>query len=52
LIFVDSKALKWAHSKSYVTISATQSIGKNQPIENRIRDRTKYITKARSIVGK
>ncbi len=26
----------------YETISATQPIGKNQPIENRIRDRVKY----------
>jgi hypothetical protein len=36
LSYVASKALKW--NPSYATISATQSIGKNQPIENRTRD--------------
>ena len=45
LIFVDSKALKWAHSRlrNYFSNAA---IGQRQPIENRIRDRAKYILTA------
>ena len=41
LIFVDSKALKWAHSRlrNYFSNAA---IGQKQPIENRIRDHAKY----------
>ena len=47
LIFVDSKALKQAHSK-LATVSVTQSIGKKRPLEICIRDRVKYkiMTKA------
>ena len=43
LFFVESKALKQAHSKlrNYFSNAA---IGKNQPIENRNCGRTKYIT--------
>ena len=38
-----SIARRWnGRIASYVTISATQSIGKNRPIENRSRDRVKY----------
>ena len=42
LIFVDSKVLKWAHSKLRNYFS-NEAIGQKQPIENRIRDRAKYI---------
>ena len=41
LIFVDSKALKWAHSRLRNYFS-NEAIGQKQPIENRIRDRAKY----------
>jgi hypothetical protein len=41
LIFVDSKALKWAHSRLRNYFS-NEAIGQKQPIENCIRDRAKY----------
>ncbi len=41
VIFVNSKALKWAHSRLRNYFS-NEAIGQKQPIENRIRDRAKY----------
>jgi hypothetical protein len=42
VIFVESKALKQAHSKLCNCFS-NAAIGKNQPLENRKGDRAKYI---------
>jgi hypothetical protein len=49
LIFVDSKALKWAHSRLRNYFSNT-AIGQKQPIGNRIRDRAKYLLLREKIV--
>jgi hypothetical protein len=48
LIFVDSKALKWAHSwlRNYFSTAAYR---KNQPIENRIRGSVKYKYSGKSL---